>query len=118
MRQGFANFGGNKGPLPCGAKIRMGKRDGFGGVVEQRHTNFFAQSGLDLLDSVTQTFYEPRQGKLSAEDQALVARRAAPKQHIELVIDEAGQGAVAGLADELAKLRFGRGNFGELLLLG
>ena len=45
-----------------------------------------------------------------------IGRRAIPDEHIELVIDEAGQGALVLVADELAKLRRGGGGFGDLLL--
>ena len=42
MWERLADFGGDKGPLPWGAKVGMGESDGSGGVVEQSDANFIA----------------------------------------------------------------------------
>src|SRR6266702_7936551 len=89
MRQGLPNLGRDKGPLPIGleALSRTGNRFGF--VVKDSDTDFVAESGFELLHQSLQGRIEPRQSKLSAEDQAPFACGAIPKEDVEFVFDEA-----------------------------
>ncbi len=54
---------------------------------------------------------------MCAEDQPWIARRPIPKQHVELVFHEAGQRAFGRVADELAELRLGGGDFRILIVV-
>ena len=48
-----------------------------------------------------QLFLQARQGNLDPEHGLRLARRTAPKQQAQLIVDEAGQGALAVVANEL-----------------
>ena len=116
VRQGLADFSGDEGALPVGAKAGVGQRDRPRVVVQERDADFLAQGGLDLLDDGAEALDEAGQGELGAESQLRIAGRAVPEEHVELVIDEPGERALGVLADELAKLRRGGSGFGDLLL--
>src|ERR1043166_7655345 len=103
MRQGFTQFGGDERMLPIGLKIlpREGHRPGF--VIEQGDADFVAKGGFKLAHQLLESGGELRQSKLSAEDQARIARGAIPKEDVEFVSNKPRQRAFSRIADELAE---------------
>ena len=116
MRKRLSNWALRERPAPVRLGVERGNRDRSAVVVQHRegHTGRTRDRAADEFREV---LAESCKVELCAEDEVGFARRAIPDPENELILEEAGEDSLLGVADEIGEMDasgqdFGRGGLG------